>query len=115
MSPGGESLACPAKINLFLEIQDRRPAGYHNLGTLFQTVQVADTLTAEPWDTLDLVCPDGITSDPAQNLVLKAARLLKESFADRIDAKAGIRFALDKVLPMGAGLGGGSSNAAAAL
>jgi 4-diphosphocytidyl-2-C-methyl-D-erythritol kinase len=115
MSPNGESLPCPAKINLFLEIQDRRPDGYHDLGTLFQTVEVADTLTAEPWDTLALDCPDGITADPAQNLVLKAARLLQESFADRIDAKAGIRFTLDKVLPMGAGLGGGSSNAAAAL
>lgn len=115
MSPAGESLACHAKINLFLEIQDRRPDGYHDLGTLFQTVGVADTLTAEPWDSLDLACPEGITADPGQNLVLKAARLLKESFADRIDSRAGIRFTLDKVLPMGAGLGGGSSNAAAAL
>lgn len=115
MSPVGESLPCHAKINLFLEIHDRRPDGYHDLGTLFQTVAVADTLTAEPWDSLDLACPEGITADPSQNLVLKAARLVKERFADRIDSRAGIRFTLDKVLPMGAGLGGGSSNAAAAL
>src|SRR5688500_8292664 len=114
MSPARETLPCHGKINLFLEIQDRRADGYHDLGTLFQTVGCADTLSAEPWDSLALVCPDGVTADPEANLVLKAARLLKESFAERIDARAGIRFTLEKVLPMGAGLGGGSSNAAAA-
>lgn len=115
MSLEQASLKCPAKINLFLEIQDKRADGYHDLGTLFQTVDIADTLTAEPWDDISLVCPEGITPDLDQNLVLKAARLLKESYSDRIDAKAGLRFTLDKVLPMGAGLGGGSSDAAAAL
>lgn len=115
MSPVRDSLPCPGKVNLFLEIQDRRPDGFHDLGTLFQAVGCHDVLHAELWDTLSLACPDGITPDPDQNLVLKAARLLKESFPDRIDAKAGIRFTLEKNLPMGAGLGGGSSDAAAAL
>ena len=108
MSPERASLQCQGKKNLFLEVQDKRPDGYHDLGTLFQTVDIADTLTAEPWDSLSLVCPEGITPDPDQNLVLKAARLLKETYAERIDAKAGLRFTLEKVLPMGAGLGGGS-------
>lgn len=115
MSPASESLSCYGKINLFLEVQDKRPDGYHDLGTLFQTIDCADTLSAEPWDSIALACPEGITADPEHNLVMKAARLLKDSYSDRIDAKAGIRFTLDKVLPMGAGLGGGSSNAAAAL
>lgn len=115
MSPARESLQCFGKINLFLEVQDRRPDGYHDIGTLFQAVACADTLHAEPWDSLALACPEGITADPEQNLVLKAARLLKDSFPDRVDARAGIRFTLEKNLPMGAGLGGGSSDAAAAL
>lgn len=115
MAPARDSLPCYGKINLFLEIQDRRPDGYHDLGTLFQTVACHDILSAEPWDALALACPDGITADPEQNLVLKAARLLKETYADRIDGGSGIRFTLEKNLPMGAGLGGGSSNAAAAL
>jgi 4-diphosphocytidyl-2-C-methyl-D-erythritol kinase len=115
MSVEGLSLPCHGKINLFLEVRDRRPDGYHDLGTLFQAVEIADTLSAEPWDSLALVCPEGITADPEQNLVLKAARLLRESFADRVDPRSGIRFTLEKNLPSGAGLGGGSSDAAAAL
>jgi 4-diphosphocytidyl-2-C-methyl-D-erythritol kinase len=109
------SLPCHGKINLFLEVQDKRADGYHNLGTLFHTVGCSDTLTAEPWDSVDLSCPDGITADKEQNLVVKAARLLKETYAARVPAKQGIRFTLEKNLPTGAGLGGGSSNAAAAL
>lgn len=115
MSSVGASLECPGKINLFLEVQDKRSDGYHAIGTLFQSVECADRLSAEPWDALDLVCPSGITADPAQNLVLKAARLLLETYPDRIDPKAGLRFTLEKNLPSGAGLGGGSSDAAAAL
>ena len=115
MSPASDSLPCYGKINLFLEVQDKRPDGYHNIGTLFQTVNCFDQLAAETWDSLALVCPEGITPDPEQNLVLKAARLIKSTYPDRVDARAGIRFTLEKNLPMGAGLGGGSSNAAAAL
>lgn len=120
MSPAIETLPCFGKINLFLEVQDRRADGYHNLGTLFQTINCCDRLSAEPWDSLVLSCPDGITSDPEQNLVLKAARMVKAAYAHRIEERAGgapggIRFTLEKHLPMGAGLGGGSSNAAAAL
>ncbi len=115
MSPAAVSLACPGKINLFLEVGDKRPDGYHDIGTLFQAVACADRLTAEPWEDMALVCPEGVTADPEQNLVLKAARLLKAALPDRVDAGAGIRFTLEKDLPSGAGLGGGSSDAAAAL
>lgn len=109
------TLPCRGKINLFLEVQDKRADGYHNLGTLFHTVGCSDALTAEAWDDIDLVCPDGITADKEQNLVIKAARLMKETFAARIGSRRGIRFTLDKKLPTGAGLGGGSSDAAVAL
>ncbi len=113
------SLPCPAKINLFLEVRGKRDDGYHEIGTLFQAVEAGDTLWAEPWDGLALAGAEGLTEKPDDNLVLKAARLLRERFADGIrglaPAQAGIRFTLGKHVPAGAGLGGGSSDAAAAL
>ncbi len=110
-----ETVPCFGKINLFLEIQDKRPDGYHNLGTLFHTVDCGDRLSAEPAESLILNGAEGITATPDDNLVIKAAKLLRESFPDRVKADAGMRFSLAKILPTGAGLGGGSSNAAAAL
>ncbi len=110
-----QTLPCYGKINLFLEIQERRSDGFHNLGTLFHTVGCCDMLHAEPWDTLELICPPGITADPNQNLIMRAARLLQKNYPDRLNSKSGIRFNLEKNLPSAAGLGGGSSNAAAAL
>jgi len=111
------SLPCPAKLNLFLEIRGRRADGFHELGTLFQALDTGDTLSAEPWDTVELAGADGITAAAADNLIVRAARLLRERYAAQIPsaAPAGIRFTLEKRLPMGAGLGGGSSDAAAAL
>jgi 4-diphosphocytidyl-2-C-methyl-D-erythritol kinase len=115
MSASAETVPCFGKINLFLEIHDRREDGYHNLGTLFHTVDCGDRLSAAPADALTLDCADGITATPDQNLVIKAAKLLRESFPDRVRPDAGMHFSLAKILPTGAGLGGGSSNAAAAL
>ncbi len=109
------SLPCPAKINLFLEVQGRRPDGFHDLGTLFQALEVGDSLSAEPWDSIALEGAEGLTETLADNLVVRAAMLLKERSAARLPAGAGIRFALRKRLPAGGGLGGGSSDAAAAL
>jgi 4-diphosphocytidyl-2-C-methyl-D-erythritol kinase len=110
-----ETVPCFGKINLFLEIGDKRPDGYHELGTLFQTVDCGDRLSAEPAEGLTLAGAEGITDKPEDNLVLKAARLLRAAFPDRVRPDAGMRFSLAKILPTGAGLGGGSSNAAAAL
>jgi 4-diphosphocytidyl-2-C-methyl-D-erythritol kinase len=98
-----------------LEIQDRRPDGYHNLGTIFHTVDCGDRLEAEAAEGLTLAGADGITASPDDNLVIKAAKLLREAFPERVKADAGMRFTLAKILPTGAGLGGGSSDAAAAL
>jgi 4-diphosphocytidyl-2-C-methyl-D-erythritol kinase len=115
MSPSGETVPCFGKINLFLEIGAKRPDGYHELGTLFQTVDCGDRLSAEPAEGLTLAGAEGITEKPEDNLVLKAARRLREAFPDRVEPGAGMRFSLAKLLPTAAGLGGGSSNAAAAL
>jgi 4-diphosphocytidyl-2-C-methyl-D-erythritol kinase len=113
------SLPCPAKINLFLEVRGKRADGFHELGTLFQAVESGDTLSAEPQDSsvgaIVLTGAEGVTENPEDNLIVRAARLLQNRYSDRIPKNVGIRFTLDKHLPSGAGLGGGSSDAATAL
>ncbi|MFL6229336.1 MAG: 4-(cytidine 5'-diphospho)-2-C-methyl-D-erythritol kinase [Pyrinomonadaceae bacterium] len=102
-----------AKINLSLRVLGRRPDGYHEIHTVFQTITLCDRLTFAPLDEprVELECdaPD-VPSDDS-NLVVRAAKLLVERF--RIDR--GARVKLDKTTPAGGGLGGGSSNAAVAL
>jgi 4-diphosphocytidyl-2-C-methyl-D-erythritol kinase len=115
MSAAAETVPCFGKINLFLEVRDKRPDGFHNLGTLFHTIDCGDMLSAEPAETLSLEGGQGLTASLEDNLVIKAAKLMRETFPDRVKADAGMRFSLAKVLPAGAGLGGGSSDAAAAL
>jgi 4-diphosphocytidyl-2-C-methyl-D-erythritol kinase len=80
MSASAETVPCFGKINLFLEIGAKRPDGYHDLGTLFQTVDCGDRLSAESDGELSLAGAEGITAQPEDNLVLKAARLLRAGF-----------------------------------
>ena len=109
------TLPCPAKLNLFLEVRGKRADGYHELGTLFQAVEFGDVLTAEPADRIEVICDTDFPGPVEDNLVYKAAALLKTRYADRVKPEQGIRFSLEKRIPTGAGLGGGSSDAAAAL
>jgi 4-diphosphocytidyl-2-C-methyl-D-erythritol kinase len=103
-----------AKVNLTLRVVGRRVDGYHDLESVVAFADCADRLTLSPGSELDLkmtgplAAACGATSD---NLVLKAARLLGERVRDM---KVGT-FTLDKVLPVAAGIGGGSADAAAAL
>lgn len=104
----------PAKLNLTLRIGARRPDGFHELESIVMFASIGDTLTLAPDDALSLAV-DGPTArqagPEADNLVLKAARNL----AARIpDLRTG-HFSLTKNMPAGAGLGGGSSDAGAAL
>ncbi len=105
-------LPAPAKLNLFLHITGRRPDGYHLLQTCFQLLDYGDRLGFEILDTPDiqLYCqlPALQTED---NLVLRAARLLQQYSGCR----QGAAIQLEKVLPAGGGLGGGSSDAATTL
>jgi 4-diphosphocytidyl-2-C-methyl-D-erythritol kinase len=104
----------PAKVNLTLHVVGRRPDGYHEIESLVVFADVGDRVTFAPGRALDLVTrgPTATAVGPSEdNLVLKAARLLAERVAG---LKVG-RFTLDKRLPVAAGLGGGSSDAAAAL
>lgn len=101
----------PAKINLGLHVVRKRDDGYHDLETVFLRIGWADLLTVRPAETLTLTCSDASLPTDDGNLVLQAARLL----ADTYDVTEGATLHLDKHLPHGAGLGGGSSDAATAL
>ena len=104
----------PAKVNLTLHVLGRRADGYHEIESLVAFADVGDRLTFVPGDTLalDVTGPTAAAAgEGADNLVLKAARAL----AERVDGLRLGRFSLDKQLPVAAGLGGGSSDAAAAL
>ncbi|WP_197276174.1 4-(cytidine 5'-diphospho)-2-C-methyl-D-erythritol kinase [Kluyvera genomosp. 1] len=108
----------PAKLNLFLYITGQRPDGYHTLQTLFQFLDYGDTLTIVPRTDgqLRLLTPvDGVPNE--ENLIIRAARLLMKTAADsqRLPEGSGADISIDKRLPMGGGLGGGSSNAATVL
>ena len=100
-----------AKINIGLNVVSKRPDGYHNLETIFYPVQLADALEMVPSGKLQLtVSGISIDGDNADNLVLKAYRMLQTDFE-----LPPVHFHLHKVIPTGAGLGGGSSDAAFAL
>ncbi|HOS44067.1 MAG TPA: 4-(cytidine 5'-diphospho)-2-C-methyl-D-erythritol kinase, partial [Armatimonadota bacterium] len=101
----------PAKINLTLRVRGRRPDGFHEVESVMQMCTLADTLTVADADGLVFTC-----SDPAlrteDNLAVRAARLL---MAQCPTPPRGAKIHLEKAIPMQAGLGGGSSDAAAAL
>jgi 4-diphosphocytidyl-2-C-methyl-D-erythritol kinase len=104
---------CPAKVNLSLRVLGRRHDGYHELDTLFQAIDLEDTLELrEASSSLTLSCDDASVPVDESNLVLRAARLLHERHGR---PRAGIAFHLRKAIPVEAGLGGGSSDAAGAL
>jgi len=108
----------PAKLNLFLYITGRRPDGYHNLQTLFQFLDYGDQLqiTVDQSGSITLLTPVAGVAD-ADNLIVRAANMLKQAAQDnhRLTAHAGAQIAVEKNLPMGGGLGGGSSDAATVL
>lgn len=100
-----------AKVNRSLCVLGKRPDGYHELDTLFQTIDLFDDLSLEEDDRLTLSIEGGTLSADGSNLVLRAAHAL----AVRAGAVRGARLRLTKRIPVGAGLGGGSADAAAAL
>ena len=102
----------PAKLNLFLHVVGRRADGYHLLQTVFRFIDRADTLRFAPREDSDIVLATPIPGVPADSdLTVRAARLLQAETGCR----KGVQIAIDKRLPMGGGLGGGSSDAATVL
>ncbi|WP_250525340.1 4-(cytidine 5'-diphospho)-2-C-methyl-D-erythritol kinase [Caballeronia sp. GAWG2-1] len=102
----------PAKLNLFLHITGRRPDGYHSLQTVFQLLDWGDMLHFKRRDDGIVTRKTLVPGVPeADDLVVRAARLLQKHTGSRF----GVEIEIDKHLPMGAGLGGGSSDAATTL
>ncbi|SIR46391.1 4-diphosphocytidyl-2-C-methyl-D-erythritol kinase [Aeromonas sp. RU39B] len=103
----------PAKLNLFLHVNGRRPDGYHELQTLFIFLEHGDTLHVEVLDgSLELTLSPALPGVPdEENLIIRAARMLQA----RLPSPKGARITLTKRLPMGGGIGGGSSDAATTL
>jgi len=106
------TLPCPAKLNLFLHITGRRADGYHNLQTVFQLLDYGDQLTLKAnLDGQIRISPPIPGLPTHENLIFKAAQLLKPY----VNPDCGADISLVKRLPMGGGIGGGSSNAASTL
>ena len=106
------SFPAPGKLNLLLRVVGRRADGYHLLQTVFRFIDVGDTVTLRPRPDREIVrvkALDGVPAD--QDLTLRAARLLQGAAGGRLGAE----IAVDKRLPLGGGLGGGSSDAATTL
>jgi len=102
----------PAKLNLFLHVTGRRPDGYHELETVFQLIDLQDRVHLRLRPDGAIVRIGGLPGVPAEaDLVVRAARLLQAASGTRLGAE----IALDKTIPMGGGLGGGSSDAATVL
>ena len=100
-----------AKINWFLRILGKRDDGFHELCTVFQTVSLHDLLTFGESEQINLRCDNEKIPTDDKNLIVKAARILRE----KNNIKKGARIYLEKRIPAPGGLGGGSSNAAVAL
>ena len=106
------SLKAPAKVNLFLEILGKRDDGYHEIETIMQEIDLADSLQfEETQEGVTLECNDKNIPANQDNLVCKAANLILEECGIR----KGVIINLEKNIPVGAGLGGGSSDAATTL
>ncbi len=112
--PKSVQRTAPAKVNLILRVLDRRPDGYHNLWSLMQTVGLTDTLSVRLnpiHQDVRLTCQVSDLPTDGRNLIVKAAETLRAAAGRR----EGFDIDLRKTIPMGGGLGGGSSNAAATL
>jgi 4-diphosphocytidyl-2-C-methyl-D-erythritol kinase len=105
-------LKSPAKVNLFLEIKSNRKDGYHNLESIMQTISLYDELSFEDTDkNIIFSCDNKALPCDKTNLVYKAALAIKTKF----NINKGVKIYLKKNIPQGAGLGGGSSNAATTI
>ena len=110
-SPQSVKIKTPAKINLLLHVKGKREDGYHDIVTVMQAIDLYDELLIEKADNLELICTSPDIPSDEKNLVYKAAVKLREFTG----INEGARISLKKNIPVAAGLGGGSSDAAAAL
>jgi len=110
-APRSLKLESYAKINLGLRILDPRPDGYHDIATVLTPVHPCDEITLTPAPEISMTCDNPNLASDGSNLCIRAAELVRSRFG----AREGVRIDVKKRIPIGAGLGGGSSNAAAVL
>jgi 4-diphosphocytidyl-2-C-methyl-D-erythritol kinase len=113
MEGHGVRMASPAKINLGLRILGKRPDGYHAIESIFQMLDLCDWLSFRPnaEGLIHLTCPASDLPTDERNLVVRAAHLLRQT----THVRQGVHITLENRIPIAAGLGGGSSNAATTL
>jgi len=107
------TISAPAKINLYLRVKGKRPDGYHELESVMQKVELADIVKVgiEEGEGISLSCPGTVLPEDDTNLAWRAARL----FLNETRFEHRVKIVLEKNIPVSAGLGGGSSDAAAVL
>ncbi|MCR4337224.1 MAG: 4-(cytidine 5'-diphospho)-2-C-methyl-D-erythritol kinase [Candidatus Omnitrophica bacterium] len=106
-------LSSPAKLNLSLQVVQKRSDGYHDLRTLFERIDLADDLifTSQKDQNIRITCNDPQVPCGAKNLIYRVAQCLQQNYR----VTSGVKIKIIKRIPVAAGLGGGSSNAATAL
>jgi 4-diphosphocytidyl-2-C-methyl-D-erythritol kinase len=111
------SLLAPAKVNLYLEILGDRPDGYHELAMILQSIALADRidLRANGTEVIRVHCDHPLVPADTSNLAYRAAVLMAELFPEAFNQYGGVDITIQKNIPVGAGLAGGSTNAAAVL
>lgn len=105
----------PAKLNLFLYVTGQREDGYHTLYTQFQLINWCDTLHFKKRDDNVISCQSNVKINDYDNLIIRAAKQLQKFYGQNTNQPLGVDIILEKKIPMGGGLGGGSSNAATTL
>jgi 4-diphosphocytidyl-2-C-methyl-D-erythritol kinase len=107
------TVRCYAKLNLYLDVVGKRPDGYHNIETIFQSVDLYDTITIESAlnSVVSVRCDHSALADPKKNIVYRAVRLVQDTFSTDL----GATITIEKRIPLGAGLAGGSTDAAGTL
>jgi len=106
-------LSSCAKLNLYLAVLNRRKDGYHNIKTVFERIGLSDRIILKPRrdNKIKIICSSPLVPKGKTNLAYRSAKLLQDNFL----VKKGVNIEIEKHIPVGAGLGGGSSNAAAVL
>lgn len=106
------TISAPAKVNLTLDIKGKRPDGYHELETVMHQINLLDIITIEKQETgIEVVTSSELVIDDETNLAYRAAALILEKY----NCQAGVKINIQKNIPVGAGLAGGSTDAAAVL
>jgi len=102
----------PAKVNLFLRVLGKRSDGYHDILSLMQRISLCDKMSfALKGNGIKIICPGGVVPENKNNIVYTAA----EAILSNISFHSGVEITINKKIPVAAGLGGGSSNAATTL